>query len=353
MRRTAILLVVSVACSGAREVAPIRLDAAETFGVEEGDGVMASWPRVSPRHPLGYRVLVPQPGGAAGLPGVFGDDGAFLGSLGAGTDTARFTEPLFVRFGPADSLYVFDGASKILVFSPDRQYARTIPLSITPWDGAVLADGRIIVSSALHDHALPLLLLRPDGSVEREIGLGDSASAATSSPRRVVLGPDGTVWTMPMAGRWRLEQWNLDGSLLRAFDRTPDWYAPYQRQIALASGTARHPTLQDLWFDGSGRLWVLGKAVDDGWEKGDDGEPERDSTGSVRIDDPDKVSDTVIEVFDASGANLVATARFDAVYPFAVEPGTLMRVRTEGRGWHRAELARIVLDTTQLARTRP
>ena len=197
---------------------------------------------MSPLHPLGYRIFVPQPGGVPALPVVYGENGEVLGTLGtSGDGPEQFREPLFVRFGPGDSLYVFDGAQRVLIFSPERAYARTIALPITPWDAAVLPDGRMVVSSSIHDHALPLLLVRPDGSTERAIGGGDSVSLATPSPRRVVLAADGSIWTVPMAGRWRIEHWDSGGRLLAAFERTPEWYRP-TGAIRRAGGRAPSPT---------------------------------------------------------------------------------------------------------------
>jgi hypothetical protein len=339
-------------CERARDVAPIRLEPLTTIGAEDGAEAMTAWPLVSPQHPGGYRVLVPQSPGGGALPMAFGDDGRRIDSIGSfGTGQEHLSEPLFVRFGPGDSLYLFDGARRVLIYSPDRRYQRTVALPVTPWDAAILADGRMVVSSSLYEHPLPLLILRADGTIEREIGGTDSASMAVRSPRRVIPGPDGTIWTMPMTGRWRLEQWSLDGTLRRTLDRTPDWYPASQPAALTASPTPRQPTLQAAWFDAAGRLWVLGKAVDADWEKGM--RNESDSGAVASIDDPDRVGDTMLEVFDAAVANLVATARFDDVYPFSAEPGVVIRIRSSDRGWHRAELARIVLDTTRLVATRP
>ncbi len=341
-------LVGSACQSSTRDVAPIRLEPGVTIGVTKGAGTLATWPRVSPRHPGGYRVLVPQPGAVSALPTVYGDDGTFFGVLGAaGEAPEQFREPLFVRFGPGDSLYVFDGAQRVLIFGPDRRYGRTVPLPVVPWDAVVLADGRMVVASSSFDHPLPLLLVGPDGATLREIGAGDSVARTMPSPRAVALAPDGTYWTVLMTGRWRVEHWDTTGALLGVIERAPTWYPPYRRELGGVASQAPQPTLQDAWFDAAGRLWVLGKAVDAKWEEGIGTTTSDAGVEVTTIDEPDRVSDTVLEVIDPTTGELVATGRFDPTYPFAVEPGVLMRVRTTGDGWHRAELAKIILDTTK------
>lgn len=356
MRTTVVVIVgiVGAACQDStRDVAPIRLDAGVTIGATEGAGALATWPRVSARHPGGYRILVPQPGGVVALPAVYGDDGTFLGVLGsAGDAPEQFREPLFVRFGPGDSLYVFDAAQQVLVFGPDRRYGRTIPLPFVPWDAVVLGDGRMVVASSSFDHPLPLLLVGSDGAVVREIGASDSVARATPSPRRVLAGPDGSYWTVLTTGRWRIEHWDTAGALIGVIERTPPWYPPYQRELSLAGGIAPQPTLQDGWFDSEGRIWLLGKAADAKWEEGIGTKTSDAGIEVATIEEPDRVSDTVLEVIDPTTGQLVAEGRFDPAYPFAVEPGVVARIRVTGDGWHRAELAKIILDTLKL-RSKP
>ncbi len=354
MRRIATMIVLALAsaCNAeVREVAPIRLEPVGTMGSNDDSAATSTWSRVSPLHPLGYRILVPQPNGVTALPAVYAEDGAYLGVLGtSGDGPGEFREPLFVRFGPGDSLYVFDVAQRVLIFAPTREFVRSVMLPVTPWDAAVLADGRMVVASAIHDHGLPLLVIGPDGQVMQELGGSDSASMAVPSPRRIVPAADGTIWTMPMTGAWRVEQWNLDGKLVGAHDRAPAWYPIID---PTAGSDVPRPSVQDAWFDAAGRLWILGKAVDEQWKKGVDQDVAGATDTTSTIEDPDKVHDTMVEVFDVTSWRLLAEARFDPAYPFAVEPGVIMRVRVENGGRRRAELARLVLDTARAGGARP
>ena len=151
------------ACSGAsRTIAPITLEPMATIGAAEGSGTMATWPRVSARHPGGFRVLVPQPGGMAALPLAYADDGGLLGPMGAsGDSTGGFREPLFTRIGPGDSLWIFDNAQRVLVFGPDRRWARTVQLPVGPWDAQVGADGQMLIAASASDRPLPEAPSRP------------------------------------------------------------------------------------------------------------------------------------------------------------------------------------------------
>jgi len=328
-----------------RAVAPITLESMTTIGATEGTGTMATWPRVSARHAGGYRILVPQPGGVAALPLAYADDGRLLGPLTTtGDSVGGFREPLFTRIGPGDSLWLFDNAQRVLVFAPNRSWVRTIPLLVGPWDAVVDAEGRMLISSSSSERPFPLLLISATGVLEREL-LGDSVSQSIHSPRRVIRAPDGSWWTMPMQFRYRLEHWDTSGVLLGVIERTPKWFPSYLRAYSPSHDHAPSPMLMDAWFDAAGRLWILGKAADPKWAAGLT--TPRDSASS--IEDADLVYDTMLEVLDPVSGALLAQVRFDVSYPFAVEPGVVMRVRTTANGWNRAELMRVVLDTARLS----
>lgn len=339
------LLLALLACrEGSRALAPISLEPLVALGATSGDGAMATWPRVSPRHPLGYRILVPQPGAVPALPLVYDDDGRFLQALGTlGTGARDFREPQVARIGPHDSVWVFDAVQGILVFDPDRHWIRTIPLGMSPWDAQVLPDGRILLASTSTARPFPLQLITRTGAVDRELP-GDSIAQSIHSPRRILLAPDGTVWTLPMQFRWRLEHWDTLGNSLGAIERRPAWFPPYTRSTEVSRDVAPQPTLQDAWFDADGRLWILGKVADPKWY---DGLGTADG-GAVAITDPDRVADTILEVIDPATGRVLAEARFDVSYPFAVEPGVIMRVTTSAEGWHRAELMRVRLDSARV-----
>ena len=354
LRSTLLFYTLLAGCGrGSRTVAPITLEPMVTIGATEGAGTMATWPRVSARHPGGFRVLVPQPSGVASLPLAYADDGRFLGTLDASGDSAGgFREPLFARVGPGDSLWLFDNAQRALVFGPDRAWVRTVQMSVGPWDAVLAVDGRILIASSSSERPFPLQLLSATGVIEREFA-GDSVSQSIHSPRRVIRAPDGSWWTMPMQFRYRLEHWDTTGVLVGVIERAPEWYPPYAQSQGPSREQAPSPMLMDAWFDSAGRLWLLGKTADPHWASGLLPRTVSDGAGGPAIGDADKVYDTVIDVLNPATGALLASTRFDVSYPFAVEPGVVMRVRTTANGWNRAELMRVVLDTTRFRETRP
>ncbi len=333
------------ACGGSsRELSPIALDSLPTLGAESGEGAMSTWPRVSPRHPLGYRVVVPQAGAGGEVPLVFADDGAFIASLGThGTAPGQFLEPLFARVGPGDSLWIFDGTARVSVFTPERTFVRQVMLPVAPWDAEVLADGRLLVASTSSAAPMPLLLLEGDGKLVREIG-AVAPGEPLGTMRRITLAPDGTIWTVALLGSWRLEHWDTAGTALGEIVREPLWFPPYDDYEAPAPGTPPQPALQGAWFDEAGHLWVLGKAVDEAWASGVGALEVRggEAARSV-ITDPDRVYDTVLEMLDPVTGEVLAMARFDVAWPFLAEPGVLMRVVTSDAGVHRAAMGRVRL----------
>lgn len=340
--RCLLLAVLLLAGCGDRDLAPIRLEPMMTIGSDSGPGVMATFPRVSARHPLGYRIAVPQPGSVPALPLVFDDSGRYLATLADPSDsTGAFVEPLFARLGAGDSVWIFDGARRVLVFSPDRRPVRTVALPVAPWDAVILPGSRIALTPATFGAPLPWLLLDGEGRTIREIGEPDST---IPTPRRIIAGLDNTVWTLAMTHQWRLEHWDLDGNLLARLTAPPSWFVPHDELRAPSPEQAPLPAVQDGWVDTAGRLWVVGKVADANWQDGIGATID----GASPISDPDRAYDTVVDVLDPVTGAVIAEGRFDPAYPFMAEPGVLMRVITGESGWHRAELARVLVDTARL-----
>ncbi|MGH7592445.1 MAG: hypothetical protein ACRELE_01125 [Gemmatimonadales bacterium] len=343
MRRVALVIATSVvaACSGrGRVLAPIRLEPVVAFGAENGDGAIATDPRVSAHHPRGFRIVIPSAAGVAVLPLVYGDDGRFLGDLRGGRSAAeQFRTPLFARIGPADSIWVFDGAHRVLIFNPDRHYVRTAPLPVSPWDALVLPDSRMLIAPSDADRPLPLLLLGATGVGIRDFGAVDS-DVSLHAARWLVRDRDGSFWSMPAQFQWRLEHWDTGGALVSVLERRPDWFKPYTHVSAPGPDHAPQPTIQGAWIDSVGRLWVLGMIADPGWRLGIDWHRQQ-SSGAV-IGDADKVYDTILEVLDLRTRRLIATQRIRQSYPSEVEPGVLLHIRETTGGWKKVEVVKVI-----------
>jgi hypothetical protein len=349
--RIAAAALLIVGCGAGRDLTPIRLDSVAVIGADTGEGMITTSPRVSPRHPLGFRVLIPAASGVAALPNVYDDTGRFLGSLRGGADTGqRFVSPLFTRFGPGDSLWVFDGSGRVLVFDARRTFVRVAALPVSPWDAIVLADSRMVVAPANADRPLPLLLLDTDGRTIREIGHGDSAGAELHAPRWIVPGSGGRFWSMPTQFRWRLEAWDTTGAALGVSERSPAWFTQYSSLKPPDHEHAPQAALQGAWLDSTGRFWVLGVVADANWSAGISAGPPNQSAGVIL--DPDKAFDSVLEAYDLRSGEVVATVRVDPYYSTEVEPGVIMRVDERSPGSKRVHLMKVVLDATRASAKR-
>ncbi|MGH7583287.1 MAG: hypothetical protein ACREL5_08700, partial [Gemmatimonadales bacterium] len=230
---------------------------------------------------------------------------------------------------------------RALVYDASRHFVRALSLPVSPWDAVILADDRLVIASANADQPLPLLLLNNQGRVIRAIN-GDSNARRVRSPRWIVRGASGAIWTMPAQFRWRLEHWDTSGVEVAALEREPAWFRPYASLLSTTQRVPPQPSIQGAWFDRAGRLWVLGRSAGRDWGSG-----LGPATGrGVVILDPDRTFDTRFEVFNPATARLVASARFDRSYESVVEPGVVMHSVQTSAGWRRAELIRVTLDST-------
>jgi hypothetical protein len=354
MRRWRILAVaiLAVGCgSRGRELSPIRLVSMIKLGADSGDGAIATTPVVSARHPGGFRVVVAQSSTIATPPLVFSDDGRFLGTLGGESDrTGTFSRPMFTRIGPGDSLWVFDNARGVLVFSPSRLYVRTIVLTTTHpdvmpalADAVVLPDGRI---AAITSAPVAAQLFNALGVVERDIGARDTSESQSRHSGGIALAPDGTLWTTTRYGPWRLKHWDAAGRLLGVVEPAANWLVDSiaaRRSWYPKPDQAPPPVIRAIWFDAAGRLWVLGEVADRHWKEGFIPVDSTEPAGKYHIE-ADKYLDTIVEVRDPTTGRLIAAARFDIDCGSIAEPGVLVHEADTHAGWRRAELLRVVFD---------
>ncbi len=340
----ACLALATVACGGSgRELAPIRLDPIGTIGDTAGAMAFRSAARVSDLHPAGFRVVIPQLGGMQALPARFDAQGRHLNDLGSwGRRAEGFDRPLFARFGPGDSIWIFDANRRVLIFDTEGQYVRSFTLSANPWDAVILPDGSVLVSTASSGDSVALRHLDPEGRLRRAFRAGNRVDPGL---RQLIPGRDGRIWAVLMQRQWRVEQWDTAGAFVRAIDRSPEWYPVYQQYRGPQLDAAPLPTLVDGWEDEAGRLWIMGKMADPNWRDGllpggiGDGAP------AVIIADPDRLYDTMLEVIDPATGAVLAATRLDPSFTMVLEPGVIGRMVARGQGVQQVELMRASLDT--------
>lgn len=327
----------------------MSLRAIDTLGADSGAGAIANLASISARSGRGYRVVMPASGSGTIAPLLFAEGNRFLRALRAGADTAeQFERPLFARIGPDDSIWVFDDAPRTLVFSPEGNFVRAFSLPASPWDALVLPGSRVIIAPAHADHPLPLLLLRADGGTVQEFDVTDGEAIA--APRRLALDPDGTIWSMPVQFRWRVEHWDTTGRSLGTVERRTPWFEPYVKLVSPSVRQPPQPEIRGFWIDASHNIWIVGRVSDRRWGRGL--ATDRDGQGSV-ISNADRVFDSVIEVYDPGTRSTLATAIVDRAYPWAPEPGTIVAVLDRPSGWKLVELVHVTLTSAGTERPGP
>lgn len=337
-------LVLLSSCGGAtRALAPIRLKQIEiiSFDDSSGSGGIPGSARVTPLTRRGERVVIPQVAGLRSLPLRWKPEAGVVGELGhwaKDKDTTGFEKPLFVRIGPGDSLWVFDGSRRVLVFDPAGVPGRQFTLPLDAWDALVLDDGRLVVSPANTGDSNLLALLTGEGVLLRALGGGEPAL------RLLLRGPDGEVWSLLATRQWRLEQWDTLLGRRAVVDRFPDWYQPYPTYRGPDAATPPLPSITGGWFDSTGRIWVMGRARDPDWRTGITPASGGIGDSSVVITDLDKVFDTVIEIVDPATGYGITQARFDTLYPLIAGAGVIGRGIPPVEGIRKLELLGVFLD---------
>lgn len=337
-------------CGHARGLAPFSLRAIDSLGADSGAAAIANLASISARSGRGYRVVMPASGSGTVAPLLFADGNRFLRILRAGADTdQQFERPLFARIGPDDSIWVFDDAPRALVFSPEGNFVRAFRLPASPWDALVLPGSRVVIAPAHADRPLPLLLLRTDRPGAEEFETTDGAAIA--APRWLALDPDGTLWSMPVQFRWRIEHWDTMGRSLGTAERRTPWFEPYGKLIPPSVLQPPQPEVRGFWVDASHNIWIVGRVSDRRWARGL--AADRAGVRGRVISDADRVFDSAIEVYDPVSRSTLAAATMDRVYPWMAEPGAIARISDRPSGWKLVELVRVTLMRAKTERPGP
>lgn len=137
----------------------------------------------------------------------------------------------------------------------------TVILSTVHWLDVSAATGNGV---AILDHLEnQILLLRPDGTVERRLGRRGPGPGELTSPSGVVSAPDGSIWTWDRS-RQKLIGFTTKGSVLPERSAMPGAGLLQTFAITSAQGIAVMRTHRDsinLWFADSGGAKLLARTV--------------------------------------------------------------------------------------------
>jgi hypothetical protein len=196
---------------------------------------------------------------------VWDSSGRFVRRIGrSGAGPGEFASGIQPIFGPGDTLYAIDNARHLNVFDSSFRYVRrSLQLNVQRPAGNwfLTVDGRRFVSpppAGVRSHHVAEL--DADGSIRKLLVPADSATTGPDieqAERTIAHGGGDSFWIGPTqvpAQSYAMEEWSLDGRLLRRVRRSAAWFVPY-RVADDGDPTAPPPTyFAMLQVDGSGLL---------------------------------------------------------------------------------------------------
>lgn len=243
-------------------------------------------------------------------------DGEFVQSVGReGEGPGEFSPrgALVLFMGPADSVFVLDGAQRWSVFAPDLTFVRSFTGERTGRgrggvhvvDGrGILTTGRPFVSSADRQFVMTTF----DGTTSRAFG---PSSESSQRYTRMSAPDDDGVWVLPESGTRGivLERWSFDGEKLASLEYDAPWLPIDGYPDSDIQGEPDLPDFDAVHLDPDGLLWVPVGARDPRWRAID---------GPERADVAGELYDGRLVVINPRSAEVVASLRIDS--PFDQAP---------------------------------
>jgi hypothetical protein len=267
--------------------------------------------------------------GRVGVYSMAGDLIEILGRYGEGPGEMRTVS---THATTADSELVVLAAARILRFPlpSGEPRSRLIPYFLNLPKMIALPGGGLVVNNR-HPNARNFVYFGPEDS--DILTFGDSTGASSrdgSDPvRREALGlqllapvDSAHFWSVRQFFSPVLDEWGIDGRLLRRYQLPAPWFAEYgtdefQSFIREGIRVSPIPIVTGIHRDSDGRLWTVTQVADPDWTAPDSAEQARREDGGLQAVpwgfDLRPVVDAIIAVYDISpaGAKLVATGRFD------------------------------------------
>ena len=270
---------------------------------------------------------------------IFGVDGQFqrsIGRLGEGPGELTVAADAHEIAGEVVILDV--GSREWLFFSVVGEYKGTKPFGFTAGKFAPVGNNRVVVFAIDRRPnvvGLPLHLVDlADGKPSLHFG-ADHADWVASAPyarsvRSSVLNPPGTIWWGRL-GSPAVEQWSLDGTLLRSIEGELPWFGQAKEAWTSYEDPQPSPLFAGLAVDPGLRLWMLTVMPDPKWNRDEhllDGRPDLDRYHDVRLDVFDLASRRHLGqhvwdwgravLFDRGGEPMVAVLEYDSLMTPAV-----------------------------------
>ena len=281
-----------------------------SIGDKDGPGAIGSapWLACRQRGQLFAAVTMSRPGEVL----LFDHAGRFQRAFGrAGEGPGEFRVGFPLKFGPGDSLWVFQpSARRAAVFDSSLKYVRTLPLPTVATAVSIFDNGNLALQGSIPSReriGLPIHLVSSAGALGSSFGTAKAEVRPDDqfvSSRRLAQASNGRIWSARLT-EYTLERWDTAGTLdLRlAVDAT--WFKAWRPDPA--NPRAVGPMIIDVQQDSNGLLWVLISVRDASVDEARFAETEqyaRRSSSATSVE-----YDSVIEVVDPQRRRVLATTR--------------------------------------------
>jgi hypothetical protein len=287
------------------------------LGTPEGPGVVAEPSMLTVRSD-GVFVLVDRTDPRRVK--FFAHDGSYLRSFGReGQGPGEFRTINALAVLPGDSVEIYDlGNGRFTLVGPDFALGRISPPVglMAPFIGRAPDGSRVVNALSPYPDRLgyPLHWLGPDLGHETSLGADFSPGSRVDLEawRRPMAEPTSrSVWVAHQP-RYRLEEWDRNGELLRVLERHVTWFVPWEGTAVWEEDGRPRPYLAEVHRDVQGRLWTLVRLPGERWEEGLG--PGREFGGRVlgsTVTDRHVLWDTRIEVIDPESGIVLRSQHFD------------------------------------------
>lgn len=285
-------------------------------------------------------------------PFVFDAGGRFLRHVGRkGKGPGEVEDALAVLIGPGDSLHVIEFFSgRRSVFSPSGTFVRLMQLQGNVGIAVMLPNGDMALNRGFYDafrDGAPLQIVGPDGKASPPFG-GNQPVPLQGDQQRLTrqlgLARTGDIWAAHYK-EYRFSLWRRDGSLVRQYERTNDFFRLDEAYVVEPDRPAP-PRITSIHEDAGGLVWVTVQvsAPPDEWNAAL-GEPRRAPNGRATYPQQmrGRMYHTLIEVFDVGAGTLLASRRFPFSVTDALGDGEYAAYRQDADGVPYVDIWRVEL----------
>ena len=258
---------------------------------------------------------------------VFTREGLFsqvVGRRGQGPSEFRFARSVYAS---GDEVHVIDPlARRRTIFSRNFQFLR-----LHGFAGSMIGDvlpldqGWFVINARIFSRDL----------VSHVLHVFDEGGAIVTSMDESREGfrfdkPDGPYfrslarsargfWSAQQT-RYRIDEWNVEGSRLRSIERASSWFPEHEGSVGppLPDSPPR-PSLLAIREDADGNLWTLIRVASDQWSEALAPAPPsaHPEVGQYVLGDLNRAFDSVIEILDVGEGAVITSVRFDeALFAF-------------------------------------